>query len=463
MSGEGASPTILTAAVLERFTVRDALRNRDFGAVFRAMRQHQGATQAQIAAATGLSQGRVSKLMSDSQMRIAHIEVIERLADGLRIPGALLGLATRPWERDDEPVAAQRMEDGMLRRTALRTGGALLIGGLVEAIDSEPEAMNNALDTTNVSSERLGYFEATAERLGVDVVRVCPADVLGVAVNHFRSVRRLVRERQTTAHRVRLVRAGAKYATVVGEILFNQGNFELATMWYRTARHAALDVGDGYLADIALAGQAYIPTYGDDPRGVLRIVDARLAGSTGPTPAIAWLWGFKAKAHATLGDADQARRAIARSRTTLAAAAPELIRPGIFSFVPQKLALYEAGAHVVLGEAALATAAADRALDSYDMAETTEPALARFERASALVQSGEPDEACRLAAATVLDPRTYHSVSVRGRARRFDLMLTDQRSPAVRQWRAVMREVYAARRPAADPQVHPPVVGMPFA
>jgi transcriptional regulator with XRE-family HTH domain len=456
MSVEATSPTILRAIVLDRVNVRSALRERDFGALFRAMRQHQGATQAQIAAATGLSQGRISKLMTDPQMRIAHIEVIERIADGLKIPGELLGLAVRDWELEDsEPLSAQRMEDRMLRRTALRAGGALLVGGLVEALDSEPDAMNNALDSSNVSDERLRYFEATADRLGIDVIQVTPTEILGATVSHFRSVRRLVREQQKTAHRIRLIRAGAQYATVVGEILFNQGNFELATMWYRTAYHAAIDAGDQYLADIALAGQSYIPTYGDDPRGVLRITDARLSQGPAPTPAIAWLWGFKAKAHAVLGDAEQARRSIERARSTLAASAPELIRPGIFSFVPEKLSLYEAGAYVVLGEAGPAAAAAQRALDGYDMRETTEPALARFERASALAQAGELDEACRLAASTVLDPRTYPSVSVRGRAHRFDAMISDRRTAAVRHWRTVMHEVYDARRPAIGAQALP--------
>jgi tetratricopeptide (TPR) repeat protein len=238
---------------------------------------------------------------------------------------------------------------------------------------------------------------------------------------------------------------------VVGEILFNQGNFELATAWYQTAYHAAVDAGDQYLGDIALAGQSYIPTYSDDPRGVLRITDARLAERPPPTPAIAWLWGFKAKAHAALGEAEPAKRAIAAARTALDNSAPALVQLGIFSFMPEKLALYEASACVALGEADQAALAAERALDTYDMRETTEPALARFERASALAQAGDLDEACRLAASTVLDPRTYPSVTVRSRARRFDAMLGNRNSAAVRQWRTIMRDVYDTQEPPATP------------
>jgi transcriptional regulator with XRE-family HTH domain len=442
MSAAAGSHIIISAVLLERGDVRAALRGRDFGTAFRLLRQHQGTTQAQIAAATGLTQGRVSKLMSDIQIRIVHIDVIERIADGLQIPGAFVGLAARAWEiGDQEREKSQQGEENVLRRTALRAGGALLIGGLVEALDSEPDAMNSALDTTNISNERLDYFETTAERLGVDVIQLLPTRILSNTVSHFRSVRRLVREQQKTEHRVRLVRTGAQYATVIGEILFNQGSFDLATIWYRTAYHAAVDIGDRYLADIALAGQSYIPTYSDDPNGVLRITDARLDRRVTSTPAVAWLWGFKAKAHAALGQADQARNAFSEARSALDESTPSLVRPGIFSFVPEKLAFYEAAAYVTLGDTVNASQAADHALTQYDLRENTEPALVRFERASALVQSGDLDEACRYAAGTVLDPRTYPSVTVRTRAKKFDAMLPDRGTVAVDEWRHVMAEM----------------------
>ena len=456
MSGEVGATAVLGAALLDRRDFRQALRSRDFGMVFRLLRQHQGTTQAQIAAATGLTQGRVSKLMSDLQMRVMHIDVIERISDGLRIPGAMVGLAPRSWETgDQEREQSEQGEDHVLRRTALRAGGALLMGSLVEALDSEPDAMNSALDTSNISTDRLDYFEATADRLGVEVIQVVPTKILSTTVSHFRSVRRLVREQQRTAHRVRLVRTGAQFATVVGEILFNQGNFELATMWYRTAYHAAVDIGDRYFADIALAGQSYIPTYSDDPHGVLRITTARLERSDrrlAASPAVAWLWGLNAKAHAAIGESDAARRAFDRGRAALENSPASLVRPGIFSFVPEKQAFYEATAYVELRETQQAVAAANQALKLYDPRETTEPALVRFERASALVLSGELDEGCRFAASTALDPRTYPSVTVRKRARKFDQLLTTRRaaSASVEEWRAVMHETYAKPLPSTS-------------
>jgi tetratricopeptide (TPR) repeat protein len=444
MLGQGGRALAVSDQLLDRDDMRKALRTRDFGTVFRLISRHQGASQTEIAASTGLTQGRVSKVMGRSQDRIIHVDVIERIVDGLRIPGHMVGFADRHWEKadDDDTETENWKADPLLRRGVLKVGSTLLAGPVLEALDNEPDAMNMALDSSNVSEERLVRFERAADQLGVDVVRLAPTGVLAPAVGHFRSIRRLVRSGQRTAHRVRLIQACSRFATIVGEVLFIEGRFDRAQDWYSTAYRAALDIGDRYIADIALAGHAYLAIYSDDPRGVLHIVDARLAGRHDATPAIAWLWAFKAKAHAALGERAEAERAFAKSHHALDSSQTDLIRPGIFSFVPEKLALYQANAFVALQDVDGALWAADEALRRYDMRETTEPALVRFERASALVQAGELEEACRYATGTVLDPRTYPCVTVRSRARQFDALLGNIDAPVIREWREILSEVY---------------------
>jgi transcriptional regulator with XRE-family HTH domain len=440
MPGGGPHLVTISEQMLQQGDVKRALRERDFGAVFALMTKYLGATQTELAAATGLTQARISKLMCNPKERIVHIDVVERIANGLRIPGSMLGLSAQPWElEDDDGGRPGGDEDPLLRRDILRIGGILLTGSVIpSALDSEPDAMQIALETSSISEERLIQLERAANYLGVEVVRVAPARVLTPALTCFRSIRRAVQERLRTRQRVRLIRAGAKLATIVGEILFNENNFTMAHQWYTTARNAAVDIGDKYLADIALAGSTYLPTYSDAPREVLSLVKPRLDQGYSPTPAIAWLWGFKAKAHAALGEHDAAVRAIDRAQETLAGSAEHLIGPGIFSFVPEKLALYKANMYVSLGEPELAANAANEALGLYDMTETTEPALARFERASALVEAGEIQEACRFASATILDPRTYPSITVRKRAAKFDRLLGKGAAPGVREWREIM-------------------------
>jgi hypothetical protein len=55
------------------------------------------------------------------------------------------------------------------------------------------------------------------------------------------------------------------------------------------------------------------------------------------------------------------------------------------------------------------------------------------------------DEASRYAVATVLDPRTYPSITVRTRAQAFGSLLdrsANPRTPAVQQWHEVTANVY---------------------
>ena len=298
------------------------------------------------------------------------------------------------------------------------------------------------LDRGTASDTRTAHLEQAADELGVQVIKVAPLALLESALTNLRRVRTLLAERQPTSLQMRLVRTSAKLSNIVGEILFNAGGFSQAREWYKTAEHAANDAGDRYLADIALGGLAYLPTYSDDPRGVIALLTPRLDSGPTATPAVSWLWGLRARAHAALDEATDFNRAIENARECLARSSQELIIPGIFSCVPQKLAFYEANGAVLLNEPQRALQAADRALAIYDMSETTEPALVQLDRASALVQSREASEACRLAVTAVTAPATYRSVSVRTRARRFNHLLGSISTPAADDWRDTYRRLF---------------------
>ncbi|GLY27426.1 helix-turn-helix domain-containing protein [Kineosporia sp. NBRC 101731] len=84
--------------LLARADFQTACRERDFGHIFRLMRQWDGASQDRIAAPVdGLTQSRVSRIMANKD-RVSTVDVMERIADALHIPGSFLGLAPRRWE-----------------------------------------------------------------------------------------------------------------------------------------------------------------------------------------------------------------------------------------------------------------------------------------------------------------------------------------------------------------------------
>lgn len=361
-----------------------------------------------------------------------HCRVLEGMFPG-RTVAELLG----PWVAPDGHDSTEE-ETATNRRELFQLSGAAMAGILLDRLWNEPSRMQESLDTGTVSAARLTVLHREAAELGIRVVRVPPATLIYESLMHFREVRELSERRQALAVQRELIRCAAMLATVMGEILFNEGQLSLARRWYAVARSAAQEAGDQYLADIALAGSTYLPTYAPDPRAVLDNVNPRLETRPAPSPAVAWLWGFKAKAHAMLGSRGAFEAAIGQAQRVLDASSPDLITPGIFSFVPEKLAFYEARGRVELGDAQQASEAAERAISLYDPIETTEPALVRFEQASAYVQAGELREACRLATGAILDRRTYHGVTIITRAKEFDRLLGPSNCGAARDWRDVL-------------------------
>ncbi|MCE0536979.1 helix-turn-helix domain-containing protein [Kineosporia rhizophila] len=87
--------------LLARADFQEACRERDFQRMFHLMRQWDHTSQDRIAAPIeNMTQSRVSRIMTGKD-RIASVEVVERIADGLHIPGSFLGLAPRLWESHD--------------------------------------------------------------------------------------------------------------------------------------------------------------------------------------------------------------------------------------------------------------------------------------------------------------------------------------------------------------------------
>ncbi len=75
--------------------MRQACQRRDVAAILRAIQRGTGASQTQLAMATGILQGRISEILRRSRT-VTAFDVFERIADGLAMPDetrVLLGLA----------------------------------------------------------------------------------------------------------------------------------------------------------------------------------------------------------------------------------------------------------------------------------------------------------------------------------------------------------------------------------
>lgn len=105
--GHPGNPSrVLPTPLLADATLWAAGGERDIGAIFRLAHERAGISVSQMARWCDMTPSRVSSYMN-GRSRARDQRVIERVADGLRLPGRMLGLAARPWEA---PPRAGRCE-----------------------------------------------------------------------------------------------------------------------------------------------------------------------------------------------------------------------------------------------------------------------------------------------------------------------------------------------------------------
>ncbi|MCQ8189308.1 hypothetical protein [Streptomyces rugosispiralis] len=158
------SPAALPPHVLEREDMRAALACHDFGTVFTLARKWGGISFTKIADACGMKTDRVG-VITKGNGRITTIDKIIAVADGLRIPGALLGLAPRPWEshtpasgavRPMARIGMDRGDDHVLRRNFMSLSGAALLA----AATTPSAGASNAPQHTGLAAPLLRHLSA---------------------------------------------------------------------------------------------------------------------------------------------------------------------------------------------------------------------------------------------------------------------------------------------------------------
>jgi transcriptional regulator with XRE-family HTH domain len=95
METERYGPVDVPDHAWRRPETRQALRQRDAGALLRLVQQHSGVSQARLATAAGIGQGRLNEIIN-GRRRVTRLDVLERLAAGVGMPDdarVLFGLA----------------------------------------------------------------------------------------------------------------------------------------------------------------------------------------------------------------------------------------------------------------------------------------------------------------------------------------------------------------------------------
>nr|WP_257142032.1 helix-turn-helix domain-containing protein [Streptomyces sp. sk226] len=170
-------PTALPRDFIDQEDVHRALVAHDFGTVFRLARERADLSYSKIATECDIKPNRVGELARGIG-RITTFEKIVQIADALRIPGHVLGLATRPWEADSPGHTDETGHPHVRRRTILQ---AATTTGLAAALPS----LHRSEPPRRITPAYVNQLRARAARLrrldivlgGGDTYRVYLAEV----------------------------------------------------------------------------------------------------------------------------------------------------------------------------------------------------------------------------------------------------------------------------------------------
>ncbi|MFI0724619.1 hypothetical protein [Streptomyces sp. NPDC021224] len=221
--------------------MRAAITAHDIGTVFRLARELAGISYSKIAAECDIKPERVGT-PARGKGSVTSFEKIARVADALRIPGRMLGLAPRIWEKS-EPVPArdrtsEEDDSPVERRRFLRAGtGAGLAATLPEL--SRPTAGRRlGSELPNQLRRRTARLRRLDQVLG-------GGDTYRVYLGEHQATKALLRD-STYAEQTRrdLLSVLAEQAQQAGWAAFDGGRAADARGLYEESHSAATEAGD---------------------------------------------------------------------------------------------------------------------------------------------------------------------------------------------------------------------------
>ncbi|MFC5720219.1 hypothetical protein ACFP1Z_08590 [Streptomyces gamaensis] len=223
-------PQGFPARLLRDAMMVEACRQRDFATIFQ-MAKRAGIYPSLIARLCEMSPSRVGEV-AKGQREVKDMQVIERLADGLRIPGHMLGLARRDWEPDG---------DGFPTATA----------GTATAPDPGAGLFDDSADAGPVDNTTDPEFAATLIE-GQLPQHYQTANYFGArhsipsVVQHAQNISRLL-ETATGPTRQTLLRTGGQVAEFIGWLYQDLGDFRSAALWSDRSMEWAQEAADDHM------------------------------------------------------------------------------------------------------------------------------------------------------------------------------------------------------------------------
>lgn len=361
---------------------RAACADRRIGAVFQLAKTRGGIYPARIARLTNLATSRVTEIMSGGRV-VSSMDVIERVADGLRIPGQMLGLADRLWELA-APVPDYR-----------------------PAAVPETWEILDILTRSTASDATLLHLEAAVADAAFRYPSSSPIEAIPVMQRQLAAVHELLGRPQSLGSRRRCVQILTALSGLLGLAHLDAGDRAQSGSLFHMGQIAAGELTDGRGSGDDAALTAWLLTMQSiaeysssriDRTAALLLRADQLAANAGPRRQ-AWIAANLGRACAARGDQRSALAALDRAAGLLTAAGPEV--GGLDFFTAPRLDGLAGESHALLGDHDAAADLLTTALDRRDQADSKGRAILTFDLAECRIGQGDLDAACSLANAAM--------------------------------------------------------------
>lgn len=384
----GRSPLGVPPELLGDHAFVRAVADSDWQTALQEIVRATPLTQVAIAAATGVSQSYISRLMNGHSQE-PGIRTIRALCDGLGIPRQLAGLAD-----------IHAPEDETNRRHVLGVGAGAAGLALLSAYGAPSgEADESLLAEATAILRRLEQHTPTRAVLGSAAAQA--------------ELTRVIRSRAGGGLRGRRLSGveseAAGFVAWLYSDLDEQAN---ARRYYRLAIKAAAASGNTLLTCYMRGSFGQFATsVGAAAQGRVLLAEARnQLPRSAPPIALLWLDALEATALAQLGETSALVLLNSAERRIAHAASTEPVWPWLFHFDERKLAGYRAVVAARLGH--YRTAETYFAIAEQATASPKQRAISTVARASMLAASGEVEHACELAASALASGRSLGSERV---------------------------------------------------
>ncbi|MFE1574875.1 hypothetical protein [Streptomyces fradiae] len=415
----------------------EACRARDFGRVFQLVKARAGIYPSMIARRCDLTPSRVGEVI-DGRRQLLHMDVIERISDGLRIPGHMLGLARRTWETPQNLTVTPREPTGSAPAADAQSAAGLPgtdVDGIL-ALAAERDLSPSTLSALH--SAIMDYWRRDDEH-GGETLR--PA-----VVGQLRYVVGLLKEGIPSPMRDGLHGIAAELARLTGWTYFDARQYHQARVYFTEALALAKAIDDHRFMANVLACMSLQATYQDKPGDTLALVAAaqdQARAAVGTTPRVlAMLAMREAFAHATLGNHSATHTAISEAHIYFGRIGADDPDPAWVAYFDETKLVVDTGiAHGRLGEAVLAEPLITDALRREHRTNHRARAFHAFWLARTQLQRGKLDEACHTAMDALAPAAAVRSQRVAGHLREFHEQLEPfRREPAAVAFESRLRE-----------------------